>query len=78
LVALNEEKKAEAIEDLEILIKGLMKLGENDVTRKRLKLYKSTADMVTEKAMGTYKRKLGGIAGFFVKIFKSISGKNED
>jgi ribosomal protein L17 len=75
LIALNEEKKTEAIEHLNKLINLLMKQGEVDITRKKLELFHSTADMLMQKAMGTYKRKLGGIAGFLVKIFKSISGK---
>jgi hypothetical protein len=67
-----------AIDNIQALQRNLMKLGENDIKRKKLKYYEDLAETEFKKGEGSYQFELGGIAGFLAKIFKSISGKNED
>jgi hypothetical protein len=68
----DKNKFQEAIAELEMLQRNVMRLGELDITRKKLEYYRDLVDTTFGEAMGTYKPKIGGIAGFILKIL----GKN--
>ena len=52
-----KEKIDNGIADLKMLQRNLMRLGEGDITRKKLEYYRNLVDMEYKKALGQYKFK---------------------
>jgi hypothetical protein len=70
------EKINYGLDHLNALMRNIKRLGENDITHKKLKYYRELIDTEVQKATGQYEFKLGGVAGFVVGAIKAMRKNN--